>query len=260
MKTTTTRPVTAEERATLERILAPTPSRHPGPLLGFFVALPATAALFLFLNLLLPAPPLVNFLLAAAGGVGGAWLYGKREGARFARSLEPAPEVQAVLRKDLAEGRAAVTRYDVDAVVKVVADRRRLVATTWLARLADGAVALLVQPELEAAEEDGEFPATSFEIASGESSHFCLSVTRLGEPLAPAVVRAPFTDAEWEELGDDADAPVPFTWEEVLERAARNAIRVSEGKSRREAGAAPRNVFEEAAAKGTDPADPIRPK
>ena len=75
------------------------------------------------------------------------------------------------------------------------------------------------------AEFAGEFPATAFEIATGESSHFVVSVKRLGERLVPEKVRAPLSDGEWEEIGDEADAPVSLSWDEVLERASRNPLR-----------------------------------
>ena len=101
----------------------------------------------------------------------------------------------------------------------------RLTPYCAISSLSDGSVALLVQPDLEEAEFNGEFPAASFEIATGEASHFLVSLTRTGEKLAPVTARAPLSDDEWEELGEEADAPVPFGWDEVLARAAANPLR-----------------------------------
>ncbi len=226
MKTTTTRTATAEERARLEAHLNPKGKGKPAWIAAVMVALPATFALFVLLNLLLPGvvPALVRLLLAVGIGGGAAWFYGKRATARYGEAFRPAPEVQELLRKDLDGGAVVVARYETEAVVKVVADRPSFVGATWFVKLGDGAVALLVQPELEEAAFHGEFPATSFEIASGEASHFVLSVRRTGEKLAPAKTRSPLSDEEWEELGEEADAPVPFGWEEVLARADRNPL------------------------------------
>lgn len=227
MKTTTTRPATAEERARLEAYLNPRAKAKPAWAAAVMVAVPLTWALFVVLNLLLDGlvPAAVRLLLAVAIAGGGAWHFGKRMTARHEETLRPSPEVQELLRRDLADGRVAVARYEVEAVVKVAADRPRFVGTTWFAKLPDGSVALLVQPALEEAEFNGEFPATSFEIATGEASHHFVSLTRTGETFAPVKLRAPLTDDEWEELGDEADAPVPFGWDEVLARAAANPLR-----------------------------------
>lgn len=225
MKTTTTRPFTEEERRKLEGFLNPKRREKPALVTAILVAVPLTFALFVFLNLTLPGPALLKLLLAAGLGGGGAWFYGKRATARYEESFQPAPEVQDVLRKDLADGRAAVTRYDVESVVKVVAEPERLVLATWFLKRTDGSVTFLVQPDLMEAEFAGEFPATAFEIATGESSHFVVSVKRLGERLVPEKVRSPLSDGEWEEIGDEADAPVPLTWDEVLERASKNPLR-----------------------------------
>lgn len=223
--TTTTRPLTDQERGKLEELLNPIRRGKPALVTAILLAVPLTFALFVFLNLLLPGPALLKLLLALGLGGGGAWFYGKRAAARHAESFRPAPEVQEALRKDLAEGRATVTRYDVEAVVKVAADPGRLVLATWFLKRTDGVVGFLVQPELMEAEFAGEFPATAFEIATGASSHFTLSVKRLGERLAPAKVRSALSDGEWEDIGDEADEPVPLTWDEVLERASQNPLR-----------------------------------
>jgi hypothetical protein len=238
MKTTTTRPATAEERARLEEYLRPSRPAKPLFIAAIMVGLPATFALFVVLNVLLEGavPAVLRLAVAVAIGGAGAWYWGKRETARTEKAFGPAPEIREVVEKDLAAGTVSVTRFDVEAIVKVVPDRGRFVRTTWFAKLADGTVALLVAPDLEEVELKGEFPATSFEIATGEASHFVASVTRTGGKLAPAGVRMPLSDGEWEELGGEDDAPVPYAWEEVLERAAHNPL------SRRER--------EKAAAKG----------
>ena len=227
MKATTTRPATERERARLEAYLNPRAKAKPAWGAAVMVAVPLTFALFIFLNMLLDGivPAAVRLLLAVAIGGGGAWHFGRRLTAQHEESLRPAPEVQELLRRDLADGRVAVARYEIEAVVKVAADRPRFVGVTWFAKLADGSVALLVQPDLEEAEFNGEFPATSFEIATGEASRFIVSLTRTGERLAPVMVRAPLSDGEWAELGEEADAPVPFGWDEVLARAAANPLR-----------------------------------
>jgi len=222
---TTTRPLTAEERRKLEDFLNPKRRQKPAFATAILVAVPMTFALFVFLNFFLPGPALLKLLLALGFGGGGAWFYGKRASARDEESFQPAPEVQEALRKDLADGRAAVTRYDVEAVVKVVAEPGRLVLATWFLKRTDGVVSFLVQPDLMEAEVAGEFPATAFEIATGESSHLTVSVKRLGERLVPEKVRSPLSDAEWEDVGDEADEPVSLSWDEVLERANQNPLR-----------------------------------
>lgn len=226
MQTTTTRPATAEEKARLEAYLRPRAKRKPAWAVAVMLGVPLTWALFVFLNLLLDGrvPVVVRLLLAVAVAGGGAWHFGKRLTAQHEETLRPPPELRALLERDLESGRVAVARYEVEAVVKVVADRPRFVGVTWFAKLRDGGLALFVQPDLEEAELRGEFPAASFEIATGEASRLVVSVTRTGEKLAPAKVRMPLSDAEWEEIGDEADAPLPYGWEEVLERAARNPL------------------------------------
>lgn len=223
--TTTTRPLTEEERGKLEELLHAKGPGRSALATAVLVAVPLTFALFVLLRFLLPGPALAELLVALGLGCGGAWVYGKRVAERSVEARRPAPEAREALRKDLAEGRAAVARYDVEAVVKVEAEPERLVLPTWFLKLADGSVSFLVEPALVEAESAGEFPATAFEIASGESSHVTVSVKRLGEKLAPETVRAPLSDGEWEDLGDEADEPVPFTWDEVLERARANPPR-----------------------------------
>ena len=225
MTTTTTRPLTEEERRKLEERLHPKRREKPAFVTAILVAVPLTFALFVFLNLFVPGPALLKLLLAVGLGGGGAWFYGKRATARYEESFQPAPEVQDALRKDLADGRAAVTRYDVESVVKVVAEPERFVLATWFLKRTDGSVIFLVQPDLMEAEFAGAFPATAFEIATGESSHFVVSVKRLGERLVPEKVRSPLSDGEWEEIGDEADEAVSLSWDEVLERASRNPLR-----------------------------------
>jgi len=225
MKATTTRPFTEEERRKLEDLLHPKRREKPAFATAILVAVPLTFGLFVLLNLLLPGPALLKLLLALGLGGGGGWFYGKRASARHEESFQPAPEVQEALRRDLTEGRAAITRYDVESVVKVAAEPERLVLATWFLKRTDGTVIFLVQPELMEAEFAGEFPATTFEIAAGEASHFVVSVKRLGETLVPEKVRAPLSDGEWEEIGEEADEPVSLSWDEVLERANQNPLR-----------------------------------
>ena len=261
MKTTTTRPITPEERATLEGHLNPRPAGAPGRLLGLFMAVPVGFTALVFLNLLVPGPAILRYLLAAAVAAGAAWLVDKWVVARNEAMFRPAPEVETVLQRDLAEGRVEVTRYEAEAVVKVAADRGRFVSATYFVKLGDGSVALLVGPHLEEAEFRGEFPATSFEIAEGETSHHVLSVKRTGERLAPVATRAPLSDAEWEELGDDADGAVPLAWAEIVERAARNPLT----REAVEKADAERKAARESWAAAVDgpeapPAGPIRPK
>lgn len=236
MKTTTTRPATAEERARLEAYLRPRAKRKPAWAVAVMLGVPLTWALFVFLNLLLDGlvPVAVRLLLALAVAGGGAWHFGRRLTAQHEETLRPPAELRELFQRDLESGRVAVTRWEVEAVVKVVADRPRFVGAAWFVKLRDGGLALLVQPDLEEAELRGEFPAASFEIAAGEASRHVVSVARTGEKLAPAMVRMPLSDGEWEEIGDDADAPLPYGWEEVLERAARHPL----GRGERERAAA----------------------
>jgi len=261
MKTTTTRPATAEERARLEEYLSPKAKRKPAWAAAVMVAVPVTFALFIVLNLALGevVPAAVRLLLAVAIAGGGAWRFGRRLTAQHEETLRPSPEVQELLRRDLADGRVAVARYEVEAVVKVAADRPRFVGATWFAKLTDGSVALLVQPDLEEAEFRGEFPATSFEIATGEASQHIVSVTRTGEKLAPLKTRAPLSDGEWEELGEEAEAPVPFGWDEVLARAAANPLSRESLRRQEEERAAIEKTLDEIAA-ATPPPDPTRPR
>ncbi len=261
MKTTTTRPITPEERATLEGHLNPRPAGAPGRLLGLFMAVPVGFTALVFLNLLVPGPAILRYLLAAAVAAGAAWLVDKWVVARNEAMFRPAPEVETVLQRDLAEGRVEVTRYEAEAVVKVAADRGRFVSATYFVKLGDGSVALLVGPHLEEAEFRGEFPATSFEIAEGEASHYVLSVKRTGEKLAPVATRAPLSDAEWEELGDDADGAVPLAWAEIVERAARNPLtREAVEKADAERKAARESWAAAGDTSGEPPSGPIRPK
>lgn len=264
MKTTTTRTITAEERATLEGHLSPRPAGSPGRVLGLLLAVPIGFSALVFLNLLVPGPAFLRYVLAAAVAAGAAWLFDRWIQARNEAMFRPAPEVEDVLRRDLADGQAEVTRYEAEAVVKVAADRGRFVSATYFVKLADGSVTLLVGPHLEEAEFRGEFPATVFEIAEGATSHHHLSVKRVGERLAPVATRAPLSDAEWEELGDDPDGGVPLGWAEIVERAARNPLTReavekadAERKAARESWAA---AVEESESPGAPPPGPIRPK
>lgn len=238
--------------------MSPKTSGRPRRTLGLFVALPAGAAALIFANAL-PVPAVVRLLGATAVGVVAFRVWDRGARARYEESMKPAPELQADLEKDLADGRVAVARYDLAAVVKVCPDPRRQVATTWFARRTDGAVLLLVQPQLEEAEAAGDFPATAFEIASGASSGVVVSLRRVGEALAPAVVREPLSDAEWEELGDSAEEEVPLEWEEVLERARVRRVRETEAAKKVEVRAeAPAASAGDAAPPA--PPSPIRPK
>lgn len=222
MKTTTTRTATAAERARLEALLQPAPRGSRGRLLGLFMGVPVGITALAVLNLALPAPAFLRAALAVAIGAWAVSLFGRWAEARHAEMLRPAKEAVEALEADLAAGRVAVTRYDADEAVKVQADPGRLVGTSWFLRLAGGPVVLLVGSHLEEAVEAGEFPAASFEIAAGETSHFVLSVRKTGAALEPVAVRAPLSDAEWEAVGDDVDETVPLSWPEVLESARRN--------------------------------------
>lgn len=225
MRTTTTRSLTPEERTRLEAFLSPAPRRNPGRFLGLFVAAPAGYTVFVLLNLLLPSARAVSLLVAVAAAGFVAWLFGRWATDRHAAMFRPAPEVEDLIRKDLSDGRVHATRYEAEAVVRVAADPRRFVDVTWFVKLADGAVVLLVGPHFVEAEDHGQFPATAFEVASGEASQYVLSVRKLGERLAPLKSRAPLSDEEWEEIGEDDDEKVPLTWAAVLEAADRNPPR-----------------------------------
>ncbi len=259
--------MSAEERTALEGHLNPGPARTPGRLMGLFMGVPIGFTALVVLNLSLPGPAFVRVLLAVAVGAGAAWLFGRWMAARHAEMFRPAPQVEDVLRKDLADGRVVVRRYEAEAVVKVAADRSRFVSATYFVKLGDGSVALLVGPHLEEAEFRGEFPATVFEIAAGESSQYVLSVRKAGERLVPVKTRAPLSDAEWEEIGDDDDEGVPLGWAEIVERAARNPLtREALEKLSAERAAVDRELDAiVGAAPPTAPppsasADPIRPK
>jgi hypothetical protein len=259
--TTTTRPMSIEERTALEGHLNPGPSGTPSRVMGLFMGVPVGFTALIVLNLSLPGPAFFRVLLAVAVGAGAAWLFGRWMEARRAEMFRPAPQVEDVLRKDLADGRVVVRRYEAEAVVKVVADRSRFVSATYFVKLADGSVALLVGPHLEEAEFRGEFPATAFEIASGESSQYVLSVKKTGEKLVALKTRAPLSDAEWEEIGDDDDESVPLGWAEIVERAARNPLtRETLQRQAQERAAVDKELDEILAETTPPPADPIRPK
>lgn len=261
MKTTTTRPMSTEERTALEGHLNPAPAGTPSRAMGFFMGVPVGFTALMVLNLALPGPAFLRVLLAVAVGAGAAWLFGRWMEQRHREMFRPAPQVEDVLRKDLADGQVEVRRYEAEAVVKATADRSRFVSATYFVKLADGSVALLVGPHLEEAEFRGEFPATAFEIASGASSHHVLSVKKTGERLVPMKTRAPLSDAEWEEIGDDDDESVPLGWAEIVERAARNPLtRETLQKQAEERAAVEKELDEILAAQTPPPADPIRPK
>ena len=253
--------MSAEERAALEGHLNPGPAGTPSRVMGLFMGVPVGFTALVVLNVALPGPAFLRVLLAVAVGAGAAWLFGRWMAGRHSEMFRPAPEVEVVLRKDLAEGRVTVRRYEAEAVVKVAADRSRFVSAAYFVKLADGSVALLVGPHLEEAEFRGEFPATAFEIASGESSEYVLSVKRAGEKLVPVKTRAPLSDAEWEEIGDDDDEGVPLAWPDIVERAALNPLtRETLQRLEEERAAVDKELDEIVAATTPPPADPIRPK
>ena len=253
--------MSTEERTALEGHLNPAPAGSPSRVMGLFMGVPIGFTALIVLNLALPGPAFLRVLLAVAVGAGAAWLFGRWMAQRHREMFRPAPEVEDVLRKDLADGQVEVRRYEADAVVKATADRSRFVSATYFVKLADGSVALLVGPHLEEAEFRGEFPATAFEIASGASSHYVLSVRKTGDRLAPVKTRAPLSDAEWEEIGDDVDESVPLGWAEILERADRNPLTRETLQKQAEERAAVDKELDEIVAAQTPPAsDPIRPK
>ena len=253
--------MSTEERTALEGHLNPAPAGSPSRVMGLFMGVPIGFTALIVLNLALPGPAFLRVLLAVAVGAGAAWLFGRWMAQRHTEMFRPAPAVEDVLRKDLAEGQVEVSRYEAVAVVKAAADRSRFVSATYFVKLADGSVALLVGPHLEEAEFRGEFPATAFEIASGASSHYVLSVKKTGDRLAPVKTRAPLSDAEWEEIGDDVDESVPLGWAEILERADRNPLTRETLKKQAEERAAVDKELDEIVAAQTPPAsDPIRPK
>ncbi|MCL4808133.1 MAG: hypothetical protein KJ062_10135 [Thermoanaerobaculia bacterium] len=260
MRTTTTRSATADERTRLEAFLSPAPRRNPGRVLGLLVAFPVGYTVFVFLNLLLPSAGAVSFLLAVAAAGGAAWLFGRWAADRHAAAFRLPPEVEDLIRKDLADGRVRADRYEAEAVVKVAADPRRFVGTTWFVKLADGSVVLLVGPHFGEAEDAGQFPATAFEVASGEASHFVLSVRKLGERLAPLKTRAPLSDDEWEEIGEDDDEGVPLTWSEVLAAADRNPVQETATEAKPQARAPHAGPGASQDPPADIPAGPIRPK
>jgi hypothetical protein len=262
MKTTATRSIAADERTRLEEFLAPVPRRNPGRFLGLVMAVPVGFTVLVIAHGLLPGAGLASLFLAVAATGGAAWLFGRWAIDRHAAALQPPPQVEELIRKDLSDGRVHVTRYEAEAAVRVAADPRRLVAATWFLKLADGSVVLLVGPHFGEAEEAGQFPATAFEVASGESSAFVLSVRRLGERLPPVKTRAPLSDAEWEEIGEDDDEKVPLTWPEVLAAAERNPVREEEGEGKpgRQGPSAGTGPVVRPDAPTDIPAGPIRPK
>jgi hypothetical protein len=263
MKTTTVRAATPEERVRLAEYLMPSRPGKPAWLGAVLVGVPATFALFVVLNTLLDGvvPSVVRLGAALAIGGAGAWTFGKREAARYEEAFRPAPEIREAVERDLASGSVSVARWEIEAIVKVAPDRARFVRTSWFARLADGSVVLLVAPELEELELAGGFPARALEIATGEASRLVASVARKGETLASVATRAPLSDAEWEELGDDVDGSVPLGWPEILERAARNPLTAATRRRQAEERAAiDRQLDEIVAATEQAPTDPTRPR
>lgn len=260
MKTTSTRSIAAEERARLEEFLTPAPRRNPGRFLGLVMAVPVGYTVLVVLHGLLPGAGAGNILLAVVATGGAAWLFGRWATDRHAAALQPPPEIEERIRQDLSGGRVHVTRYEAESAVKVAADPRRLVAATWFLKLADGAVVLLVGPHFSEAEEAGQFPATAFEVASGESSGFVLSVRRFGDRLAPVKTRAPLTDAEWAEIGEDEDEGVPLTWAGILAAADRNPVREAAEDAKPARRPPPGDPGAPPAGPAAIPEGPIRPR
>lgn len=252
MSQTTTRGFTPGERAKVEALLRPAHPPGQAKLAGFVLVLPLAFASYTILNLVLPAPGFVRLLLAAGIGIGAGLFLGRRFESRIAATFTPDPQVLEARRKDLAEGRAVVARYDVEAAVKAEAEPDEFTGSSWFLRLADGSVVLVTGPHLEEAEEAGDFPATAFEVAWAESSGYIVSVRRLGSPLAPEAVRAPLTPAEWAELGESDDETISLSWSEVLDRAHRSPADAAPAERAAKRGAPARATAASA--------DPIRPK
>ncbi len=228
MKTTTTRPATDEERGEARGVPEPEGEGEAGVGRGGDGRRPAHVGPLRRPEPVprRPRPGRLRLLLAVAIAGGGAWHFGKRMTARHAET-SPAPAGGPGASPAETSPTGAWRRREVRRRGGREGRRRppRFVGATWFAKLADRRVALLVQPALEEAEFDGEFPATSFEIATGEASHHVVSVTRPRREARPregplAALRRRVGGARRR-----GDAPVPFGWDEVLARAAANPLR-----------------------------------
>ncbi len=224
MPQTTSRPLTAEERARLEGTpQAGTPAQKRAAL-AFSFAIPVAFLLLPLLRAVLPAGlpggGLAALLLALVGGGAVGWLMAGRmvklgtpagfEGWESAR--------REAAEKDLAAGTAAVTRYRVRGAVKIDYGDGE---STWMLHLDDGRVLDVEGDEVAEALAEGRFPSSEVSVARTAVSGTLLSIEAQGEPIEVDLVRAPLTDEEIEASENRPDGREE-SWDEVVAAAKRH--------------------------------------
>src|SRR5262245_4754542 len=181
---TTTRAMTAEERALLER---PEPK-----LFGWWTGIVSAVCVFLLTFVAAALSALVlPFTVAIRGSVAMAavsavssyvWIQRRARGRRFARSARVAAEI--------ASGRVRSTIYDVtDAVAVEEAEDE---GPSYYLLLDDGRTLFLSGQYLYEPVDSG-FPWESFEVVRVPSGQWVIRVVPLGPPLTPSGTRAPFS-------------------------------------------------------------------
>jgi hypothetical protein len=193
-----------DERAQVERLLAPSLARTAG--LGAAIAASVVGALVaLFVIGFLPG--LVEIGGPAAlivGIVPGIWVYFR------AQRAERRVKAAATFRAELVEGVVEVTRYRaVDAIAVAEAEDEGL---SFFLRLQDGEV-LFISGQYLYEFEGSAFPSTLFEVTRTPTSRVLLAFRPLGEYLKPSTERPAFSGADWDRFGaldDGVLLNVPF--------------------------------------------------
>jgi hypothetical protein len=193
-----------DERAQVERLLAPHVARTAGlggAIAAFFVG--ALVALFVIGFF----PGLVEVGGPAAlvvGIVAAVWVYFR------AQRAERRVEAAATFRAELADGVVEVTRYRaVDAISVAEAEDEGL---SFFLRLQDGEV-LFISGQYLYEFEGTAFPSTLFEVTRTPTSRIVLDFRPLGQSLTPNTERPAFSEADWEQFGaldDGVLLNVPF--------------------------------------------------
>jgi hypothetical protein len=193
-----------DERAQVERLLAPNVARTAG-LGGAIAAFFAGALGVLFVIGFLPGLVEMGGPAAlAVGVVAGGWVYFRAQRAK--RRVKAA----ATFRAELADGVVEVTRYRaVEAISVAEAEDEGL---SFFLRLQDGQV-LFISGQYLYEFEGTAFPSTLFEVTRTPTSRIVLHFRPLGQYLPPSTERPAFSEADWERFGaldDGALLNVPF--------------------------------------------------
>lgn len=226
MPQTTSRPLTPEERASLEATpQAGTPAQKRAAL-AFSFAIPVAFLLLPLLRAVLPAGlpggGLAALLLALVGGGAVGWLVaGRLVGATTPAGFEGwEAALREAAEKDLAAGTAAVTRYRVRGAVKIDYGDGD---STWMLHVDDGRVLDVEGDEVAEALEEGRFPSSEVSVVRTAASGKVLSIEPRGEPIDVDFVRAPLTDEEIAASDQRPDGREE-TWDEVVAAAKRHPL------------------------------------